>query len=49
MMQFIDSLVTIQYGDLGLSLVGGVLFLRLINPAIVLPHQHNLLPPSKFL
>ena len=47
MMQVIDTLVAMKYGDIGLSLIGGVLFLRLINPAVVLPQKHNILEPSE--
>jgi hypothetical protein len=32
-------MATLRYPDIGLSMVGGVLFLRLINPAIIFPKK----------
>ena len=36
-------MVSLKFSDIGLSIVGGIMFLRLINPAIVSPVKYNLL------
>jgi hypothetical protein len=36
-------MVSLKFSDIGLSIVGGIMFLRLINPAIVSPIKYNIL------
>lgn len=42
-MRGVDRSLTLRFADMGLSLVGGLLFLRLINPAIIFPGKYNLI------
>jgi len=39
----LDAFVSLKFPNVGLSLVGGVLFLRMINPALIFPEKYGLL------
>jgi len=39
----LDTGISMRFPDMGLTIVGGILFLRLITPAILFPQKYNLI------